>query len=267
MMTTPRAKIRRPYIGVCGFSDVSQVDALLEDYPNDAPRLVAIGVLMSGKSLKGSIYSYPERYPLREDVAAIFPDDPRTLNLIHYNTSTPKTLGRQLQAAVEIAGPHLDGFQLNMVWPSVDAIREVKTANPNIRFVLQISPHKIAKKSSEKTFEAIADRIRGDYTGLADYVLIDWSRGSGKSFEDEKLLSLLRALDPDTLSMTVGIAGGLGPETVHRCLPVLKEHPDTSLDAEGQLRTKRRGGVLDPSKARAYVERALALCSAVPGSR
>ena len=142
------AKKIGPYIGVTGFMSRAEVEEALEVVPQDAIRRLMVGVLMSDKTLAGQENKWPGRYPKREAVADIFVDDPRVLNLVHYNTHEPKSLCWQLKEVTELAGPNLDGFQLNMAWPPITQLRNYVEEYPEKLIVLQIGHTAMAQVES-----------------------------------------------------------------------------------------------------------------------
>lgn len=250
------------YVGVCGIAQKEQVNGIVNSLPETMGRKIGIGVLLSGKSLRGLRYSYTERYPKREDISSLFSTDPRVINVIHYNTSTPGTLEKQLHEILSFYRSDLHGIQLNMVWPNRVALANIKAAHPHIKFLMQVSPHRIAQKSSEKTTRQIVDRLVSDYNNVADYLLVDWSRGRGKDVDIDVACEFLNHLSDAESPFTLGIAGGLCAETFERCEQLLASFPNLCFDAEGRLRTKRRGGVLDVEKAQAFIDVVLRACRA-----
>src|SRR5437868_5866280 len=111
-----------PYVGVTGFMSRPEVVEALAMVPRGSVRRLMVGVLMSSKTLVGQINKWPGRYPKKDAIVDIFIDDPRALNLIHYNTDNPEALFTQLAEITKLAGPNLDGFQLNIAWPPISQI-------------------------------------------------------------------------------------------------------------------------------------------------
>jgi len=194
-----------------------------------------VGVLMSSKTLAGQPNKWPGRYPKKEDIADIFVDDPRALNLIHYSTDSPETLATQLVEITKLAGPYLDGFQLNITWPPILEITNYRIIYPDKFLVLQIG--RKAMDIVVKSAEQLAGTI-GWYHGI-DAVLIDSSGGRGEPLDAAKAAEYLRAIRRIYPTLGVGIAGGLGPDTLHSLDPLVREFTDLSIDAEGRLRTAR----------------------------
>ena len=233
------AKKTGPYVGVTGFMSNTEVTEALAMVPQGSARRLMVGVLMSSKTLAGQTNKWPGRYPKKEAVADIFVDDPRALNLIHYNTDNPNNLCTELRQIVELAGPHLDGFQLNVKWPNPSQIYLFAEAFPQIYLLLQVGSGAMAEVETMDRFrEAV-----GWYLPCIDSILIDPSGGKGEPLNASKGAEYFRAVDD--YQLTLGIAGGLGPDTLNLLDPLIPEFPNVSIDAEGRLRTPKPEDALD----------------------
>ena len=166
------AKKVGPYVGVTGFMSHFEVSEALAMVPQGSARRLMAGVLMSSKTLAGQQNKWPGRYPRKEAVADIFVDDPRVLNLIHYSTNHPETLSSQLMEITELAGPHCDGFQLNITWPPISEIKAYWEANPEKFLLLQLKCRAITQV---KSMERLAELV-GAYLPMINAVLIDFRR-------------------------------------------------------------------------------------------
>ncbi len=62
------------------------------------------------------------------------------------------------------------------------------------------------------------------------------------------------------MSAKLGVAGGLGPDTISLIRPIVIEIPDISIDAQGRLRNDRNE--LDLDACGMYIRGALALFAA-----
>ena len=236
-----------PYIGVTGFMSRAEVNEALTMVPRGAMRRLMVGVLMSDKSLVRQ-QSNPNRYPKKEAVEDIFVDDPRALNLVHYNTHHPETLCTQLKEITELAGPYLDGFQLNMAWPRIAQLEDYKAAYPEKFILLQIGSRAMAQVESMNDFELSV----GAYLALIDAVLIDSSGGRGEPLNPEKMADYLWTIQHFPIGL--GVAGGLGPRTLHLIDPLVRDFRDRlSIDAEGQLRTPKPEDALCLSAMKSYL--------------
>lgn len=281
----PQAQVRA-YDGIAGFMSPEEVRAVAADSgviathgtPHFGGRRLAIGVLVSWKTLNGQPAGQPSRYPKLErvreiiDAAAepyhhkapwqpetegtVFDLQSRCLRIIHYNTREPNLLA-QLDRLCEIAGPNLDGFQLNMVWPPEEDIRSWAQDHPTMRIILQVNRSmfsNVARKPQLLTGE-IARRY---YPWITD-ILFDMSSGTGAPADLDEASAALVALyeafgGAEKGGLGIGLAGGLDPVSVWNLKPLFERWPDLSIDAEGRLRDKN--DAMDCEKAREYVRRA-----------
>lgn len=243
------AKKVGPYIGVTGFMSRAEVSEALAMVPQGSTRRLMVGVLMSHKTLAGQQNKWPGRYPKKEVVADIFVDDPRALNLIHYNTDNPETLLTQLVEITELVGPHLDGFQLNIAWPPISQLEDYGGAYPEKFLLLQVGGKAMAQLESMERFTELI----GAYLPVIDAILIDPSGGKGEPLDSVRGAEYLRAVH-DYPTLGVGIAGGLGPDTLHLLDPLVREFPELSIDAEGRLRTQQPEDALSLDAMQTYLE-------------
>lgn len=250
------------YIGITGFMSRSEVDVVLAAKPAASERLLMVGVLVSAKTMRMERNSKLNRYPFPcSIISGIIWRHPRVLNLVHYATDDRRNLSLQLDMVSGWSGSSLDGFQLNMVWPDPREMERYKI-EPNgpqeTTFVLQVGGRAFEKV--RKSPKALARKLADEYDGLADYVLIDPSGGEGKPFDPVVARACIEAVTAKCPNLAVGLAGGLGPDTLDCVEPLLRDFPDLCLDAEGRLRTPVDN--LDLDRAVAYLQRAEALCVA-----
>jgi hypothetical protein len=253
-----------PYIGVSGLGAASQALELLRSVPGRAPgRRIMIGVLASERTLRGADEPWGRsRHPAIGQIAGIFPEHPLALNAVHFHATEIEPLAASLRRLTEIAGPRLDAIQLNLAWPPPEALREQREAHPSVDLVLQIGSAALA--AVEGSPEILARRL-ADYTGLVDAILLDPSGGRGIPFDAAMAGTYLEAIATAQPGLGLGVAGGLGPETLDLVAPLAGRFPGLSIDAEGQLRDA--ADRLVPARAVEYVRRALALLGPPPGGR
>lgn len=208
---------------------------------------------MSSKTLTGQTNKWPGRYPKKEAIADIFVDDPRVLNLIHYNTDNPNMLASEVRQIVELAGPHLDGFQFNVTWPDPSQIEQIREMFPDLYLLLQIGGRAMEEvfdfgKYPMERFKAVVSW----YFPHIDAILIDSSGGKGELLSTAKGAEWLQAAK-EIGGIEIGIAGGLGPVTTHHVEPLVEKFPGLNIDAEGQLRTPKPEDALDMRAVEKYI--------------
>lgn len=247
------AKKSGPYIGVTGFMSRDEVVQALKYVSNETAYRLMVGVLMSSKTLAGQANKWPGRYPKKEAVADIFVDDPRALNLIHYNTDNPEMLVHEVRQIVALAGPHLDGFQFNVAWPAPSQIEQIREMYPDLYLLLQIGGRAMEEVLSLglHTGEHLKERI-GWYLPFIDAVLVDPSGGKGELLSAAGCHAWIRAAK-EVHGLEIGVAGGLGPVTTHVIEPLTKEFPGLNIDAEGRLRTPKPEDALDMRAVEQYI--------------
>jgi hypothetical protein len=221
---------------------------------------------MSSKTLAGKTEKWPGRYPKKEAVADIFVDDPRALNLIHYNTDDRETLERQLVEIAKLVGPDkFDGFQLNIAWPDPRDIRNFQHQRYGLypdKFVVLQMGSKTMQAMSPKTFRTAlycSYDHRSCCSWILDAILIDPSGGEGKPLDTAREAEYLREIRAFSGPISIGIAGGLGPDTLHLAEPLIHEFSDLSIDAEGRLRTPQPKDALDLDAMQKYLAGAYAM--------
>lgn len=246
----------RPYIGVTGFMRQQDVATAMQTFEHNglpANRQLGVGVLVSAKTFDEQPNKYPNRYPNVMDIGRYFPPHRLALNLIHFSTDTPERLPEQLKQLTELGGRWLDGFQLNVVWPDLSSIE----FPPNMRVVLQIGERAIKQAGNDphRVVEWIGAYLRD---GKITDVLLDASGGKGVPLDPSMVRryawAIRRAFN-DTVG--IGIAGGLCAENLESIGELVREFPNLSIDAEGQLRTPEDH--LDINKMISYIHAAVKL--------
>jgi len=251
--------IRQQYIGITGFMSQAEVNSVLSSLPTDfgsfKNRKIMVGMLVSGKTIKGIPNKWPNRYPTPDAIPSIFVNDPRVINLVHYNTKeeSPKEIINELCLIEDACGPYHHGFQLNMVWPKAQMISDWQQSGferNKKTIVLQCGGRAMAELNHSP--KALAEKLK-EYEGVVDYVLLDPSGGIGIPFDPAYALQCLDVIENENLpTIHLGIAGGLSPETLPNLLPPILEHfPKVCIDAEGRLRTKEDN--LDLQIANEYI--------------
>jgi hypothetical protein len=282
---------RRGWTGIAGVmpNDVYGLKRVLDELD---PRgdvfgygSVAIGVLASSKTLRGEPNRYAARYPFREMINGIFQHfDPRLVNVLHIAADDPARCAEVLNLGLYLAGSRCDAVQVNVAWPELDELANLRLGGDHIvgvdfKVILQLGPtclapyidgiaaHLAAHPSPDangdrlcscRELGELAARLAPYVKGpepVVDAVLVDVSAGTGKPLDPRVAEAIVGFLeveleDPPRL----GVAGGLDGEAVPGLAQLVHRHPMTFLDAEGRLRDDAPyGGNLDLAKVRAYL--------------
>jgi phosphoribosylanthranilate isomerase len=243
-------KNNQPYIGLTDIAKLSQITTLLKALPVESNRRLHVGIMTSYKHQRGLPTKWAGIWPTPTERAALFIDDPRVYNVVHYadyDELAPTTIG-DLVAAIDDSGDNVDAIQLDMLWPSVNLVRQLKRQCPGIDIILQCS---------SKAMRADPDYINklNEYQTFVDYVLIDHGMGLGIGMDVEAILKTLDALSPTYTDDRLAVAGGLGPATAHVLRDIFEKYPNISCDAQSKLRSSHNA--MDPlqiSYAKRYVQ-------------
>lgn len=245
-----------PYIGIAGFTAPEQVQYIIDALPDAPSRAFMVGVQVSHETLLSRPQpEFGRRRPAADAIGGIFPDDPRTLNYVHYNTGDHATLAGQLEQVTELAGQKLDGFQLNLKWPDPGALETYRTRFPDKGFVLQIGYAALAEIGNSP--DALCRRLKADYEGLVDTILLDSGEGHGHPLDTESFRVYLRALKAHRLDIGPGVAGGIAADTMYLVQPLVREFDALSFDSEAPFFDA--DDRMDLDAARAYLLTGLAL--------
>ena len=248
-----------PYIGITGFCSRSEVDAVLAAVPAQPKRLLMCGVLLSNARLAGDASDAPNRCPPPDGIAAIFSDDPRCVNLVHYRPPPGANLADALTRATEIGGLHCHGVQINATrgapWPDPDALAAYRERCRPSRIVFQAGRE--AMESANHQPAELARRC-AEYAGLVTDVLVDASEGLGIPLDAARSADYLEAIQGAAPELGLVVAGGLHSGNVSELLsPLLPEWSAVSIDAEGRLRDA--DDLLDVGAASDYLQAAFGL--------
>ena len=219
------------YVGIAGFTVPEQVRYIMEVLPRVPSRAFMVGVQVSHETLSEKPQlEFERRRPAVDVIGDIFPDDPRTLNYVHYNTGEHTTLAEQLVQITDLLGDKLHGFQLNLRWPDPTALETYRARFPAKGFVLQVGYDALAEVGNSP--HALGARLEREYDGLVDYILLDSGKGYGHPFDPELFREYLRALKVRGLNIGPGVAGGICAQTMDLVRPLIAEFPTLSFDSE-----------------------------------
>jgi hypothetical protein len=215
-----------PYIGVTGFTTPEEVASALRFLPPGRRRLM-VGVLVSDRTLEGlPEEQHPRRHPPVADLPALFPEDPRAFNVIHFHTRTPEALAAQAERLIALAGPRLHGLQINLHQVPSEGLRAIRARHPSLRLILPL----------RDLIPDGASRFVEQDPCLVDVALFDLSAGRGLLFDPIEARSALEEIEVRMPGVALAVAGGLGPDTIHHVRPLQERFPDLSIDAESRLR-------------------------------
>jgi hypothetical protein len=242
-------------IGVTGFMSVEELKTaqdlfirLFEQHEaahekeNSEPRLMA-GILVSSKTIEGIPDRYPGRYPKPQKLTDLFleANSWNTRNLAHYNTDTPENLVEECEQVMEVVGPSLDGFQLNIRWPDPVLVKELRRRHPRLHILLQVGGGALSHfaRGREGAFsrydtEGFMAKVL-EYGGSLNEILLDPSGGRGEALQAGHLTPLVREL-MKVEGLGIGVAGGLSGETMGLVSELVPVCSYLSIDAEGRLR-------------------------------
>jgi phosphoribosylanthranilate isomerase len=258
--------VRPPYIGVSGVETPEQVPELLQAHPKDSSHMLAIGGIVSYKTLIG-VESSPILLT-RTGASRIYQElrhhDPKNvLFALHYFTKPLDQVRPELRDVAEGVvttslsqqvgflmdqfyqqhqrdSPNFQlGVQINLDWPDPREIDIIKAMYPALVLILQVSD-----------FENI-ESMMGAYD--VNNILLDSSRGRGVRFDMDKALQAYWVAHRHA---KIGFAGGLSPHTVKKHVQTLIQGTattDFSIDAQAKLRTDDR---LDMGKVRRFLRAA-----------
>jgi hypothetical protein len=253
-----------PYIGINDFTDVCQVKEMSrvfsEHLPQGSERKLYVGAMMSRGSLLGAPGRMEKRFPPKERIAEIFSLD-ETYNCLHYaEYEYDPDFCKNFSEAIAYGGIGIHAVQLDAYWPDPGYVAEcVHRSRKSIDVILQISSPAFdeAGKKPLKLLERLED-----YEGVINGVLLDRTMARGLGLETYNLVPFVRAIRQRYPSLHVGVAGGIGPKSMHLVKPFISEYRDVSIVAHEQLRPS--GNVLDPidwDMAKEYLVKALHLFS------
>lgn len=250
-----------PYIGITDFMTYEQVMRMLAVFETHrspgSERILHVGVMMSYKTLQEIETRWSKAFPQKEEIARIFSSFD-TYNCLHYADYGRNSNYLDLARAISFGGIGINALQLDMIWPEPgDISGGVHTSRKQVEIILQVGRNSLEEANNNP--EEVVNRLK-EYTGIIDRVLLDRSMGQGIGLDAEFLLPFARAIKEQFPDLGLGIAGGLGPDTIELVKPFVKEFPDVSIDAQGKLRPS--GSALDPvdwDMAEQYLIKALKL--------
>lgn len=232
------AKRLKPYyIGITDFETPKQAQAMADLFAanigTNIMRKLMVGVMMSYKTLNRISTSWAGIWPPSEHVSSIFINHTHVLNTLHYADCDGRDVYNSIIRAAIYGGDNLHALQLDMIWPSPKDLIGFKESFPNIALVLQIGGPAFAAVGDSPG--SLVERL-ATYDFSIDYILLDKSMGRGIGMQAERLRPFIEAIYKSNSSISVGVAGGLGPTSLHLVEPLIREFPQLNIDAQGRLR-------------------------------
>lgn len=252
-----------PYIGITDFMTFAQVKAMLEVFRQYSNRtsyhVLHVGVMTSYKVLYGKPTKWKDAFPKKEDWMGIF-SSKDVFNCLHYaDYEGQPNLLHTLEYLIKLSGENLHAIQLDMIWPSANDVEVAFARNPHLDLILQIGKNAIEEVG--ETPSGVVRRLRR-YEDAVSRVLLDKSMGRGIGMDAHGLIPYIEEIKSAFPHIIVGVAGGLGPNTIELVRPIVDVYPDISIDAQGQLRPSK--SALDPvdwDMAAEYLQKALEMFS------
>lgn len=255
--------MKRPYIGITDFLNFEQVEKMLGVFntykPPSSKRMLHIGVMMSFKTLNNIESRWTNVFPKKETIADIFrASRANAYYCLHYADYDNNTKHCDLAKAISYGGTHISALQLDMIWPDPKMIEKaLGESGTNIEVILQIGRNAL-EMIGNSPFKVV-EKLK-TYNGIIQRVLVDKSMGGGVPMIPKELRPFVEAIKENFTHIDIGVAGGLGPNTIHLVGPLIKEFPDLSIDAQGKLRPSGNAKYpIDWQMAETYIIKALRL--------
>ena len=251
----------KPYIGVTGVTSLDEADGVIKafneaGYTLNSAHVPMIGFLASLETICG--LSKRKQPPLTTLPALLKHVNGKAFPMIHYYADSSTAIPSQVSYIFRFFDSIYESglcraLQLNMAWPEVSHIIEIKEIFPEMQIVFQVKSVMLEQGPPHN----IVSGIRTYGENMFDYVLVDPSEGKGIEFDLEKSIAFYKELRERVPEARVGFAGGLNGNNVTTKVKSLIDMLDTSdfcIDAEGGLRNNK--GYLDLGEVRKYVKEA-----------
>lgn len=265
----------RPFIGITGIKTPQEASSLAKIFRQHAvPGSLhqgAAGYLANKNTIDGlneRSTKYPGFGTLPELLSYTYD---AAQNIIHYNTQEKDTLPQQVITLFDREDIYNSGLcrtlQVNVKWPDVTHIEAIKTAFPDLRIILPLTPRMLKNQKREN----IAENLE-PYEPFIDYILIDPSGGKGKTFEPGWAAPYHRILSHYFPDKQIIFAGGFNDRNITSRLTHLfftLASGNFGIDAESGLRDTdphSRFGKLSLPKVEKYIKHATVFFSSTNGA-
>lgn len=248
---------RRPYVGVCGITEVAESNHLALRLAEGAipGKQVMVGIIVAQHRERSMRQlRYPSRYPhrgvLRELLLPFIVPwaEGKCFAAIHYENETPQFAAELLYLLGGLEGC-VHAVQLNIDTPRHEEIavlaRVLWGKIPGFRIILQVGPRRIREWEERgdplSRFLTYIDR----YADLVTDVVLDVSAGRGVTLDAAKIGKYLdifyrwKHQYGSFSNLGIGVAGGLTPQRMSEpsLMKLFSEYQQLSVDAESGLRT------------------------------
>lgn len=256
-----RGRRLRPWVGVTDFARSEQTRMMVEHHLVEAlhhhveGRPLMVGVMMGYKTLHGLPTKWENAWVRKEELNKVFLSYPDTVNTLHYADFDGLSTGEDLVDAVTWGGRNLDAVQFDMIWPAPSLLESLRMRFPRLFFILQVNT---------RAFEMVNNNpgelaVRLSEYNEVDGIMLDKSMGRGLDLDAEYLRPFVATIVEKLPGLTIGVAGGLGPDTLELLEPLREFFPILAIEARGRLR--KSGNSLEPIDwhlAKRYLSNALA---------
>lgn len=244
------------YIGITDFDNRFRVIEMLDLFPESHPRKLMMGVMSSWKWFHGGTTKWNKVWLPRDQIKQMFVDHPKVFNTLHWADYDNMTSNTDIIRACLDCGKYLHAVQLDMIWPRFNLCWVIRDTI-RVPIILQVGKKALEDISNDEAKLLLKLEI---YRTLIDGILLDCSMGRGVPMNPELLRSFIIPVKSAFPELHIAVAGGLGPDTIHLVEPIIREFPDVSFDAQGQLRDS--GDSTEPInwvRAKNYMAKALEL--------
>jgi hypothetical protein len=177
------------------------------------PPMLKLATMMSRTVLCGMRSPNTSVFVPIEKLCSVFPpSEGRRMQAIHYADYYNVDVENNLRKLRQLAGPHVNAFQLDMTFPQAEDIRKgLKASGPPQTIILQIG---------EGCFNLVGNDPRKlccmlePYAEIVHRILLDRSMGRGKPLNSDELSPFIKEILGQGLPFEIGVAGGLRPDNV-----------------------------------------------------
>lgn len=248
------------YVGITGITKKDEIN-FIKSFVKKGTFMC--GILVSYKILHGDNNSENKRYVHASDLYDICKTSYESgfFTILHYNTKNTNSFATELNEIIKKYDlyEYIDGFQLNIDLPQKCELVRLKHLYPLKKIIFSLNKS-ILYPTDTINLDLNTNRYLHEYfnTSIADiidYVLIDLSKGLGKTLDVNYCANIYQMLKQTKYRNEIGFAGGLSDTNVKDIYSNIAnkiQNTDFSIDAESKLR--RIDDELDLEKVRKYLQ-------------